>query len=119
LPGFGRSSIETRDYYAALGTAMEAAGHPLDDAAGPVISDFPIWLADTQGIRALALPDEPPKDVFDLARHFPGTRYVVLSEGDDHQHWPEDIDAGVGWSECFRQIDIGMAPTRVFEITCR
>ena len=58
-------------------------------------------------------------DVFDLARAFPGTRYVVLSEGDDHKHWPEDVDAGAPWSECFREIDIGMAPTRVFEIVCR
>jgi hypothetical protein len=119
LGSFGRASIETRDYYAALGPAMAEAGHPLDDAAGPVISDFPIWLADTQGIRALALPDEPPKDVFDLSQHFPGTRYVVLSEGDDHAHWPEDFDAGVGWSECFREIQVAIPPTRVFEIVCR
>ncbi len=119
LSTFGRGSIETRDYYAQLGARMAEAGHPLDASAGPVISDFPIWLADTQGARALALPDEPPVDVFDLARAFPGTRYVVLSEGDDHKHWPEDIDAGAPWSECFREIDIGMAPTRVFEIVCR
>ena len=84
LGTFGRGSIETRDYYAQLGARMAEAGHPLDESAGPVISDFPIWLADTQGARALALPDEPPVDVFDLARAFPGTRYVVLSEGDDH-----------------------------------
>ena len=119
LPAFGRGSIETRDYYAALGPAFTNAAVPLDDSVGPVISDFPIWLADTQGVRSLALPDEPPKDVFDLARHFPGTRYVILSEGHDHAHWPEDIDAGVGWSECFREIDIAMPPTRVFEIVCR
>jgi ABC-type multidrug transport system fused ATPase/permease subunit len=119
LPGFGRSSIETRDYYAALGPAFSNAAVPLDDSIGPVISDFPIWLADTQGIRTLALPDEPPHDVFDLSRHFPGTRYVIVSEGDDHAHWPEDIDAGVGWSECFHEIDIGLPPTRVFEIVCR
>ena len=119
LGTFGRGSIETRDYYAQLGARMAEAGHPLDETAGPVISDFPIWLADTQGARALALPDEPPVDVFDLARAFPGTRYVVLSEGDDHEHWPEDVDAGAPWSECFRELDIGMAPTRVFEIVCR
>ena len=72
LSTFGRGSIETRDYYAQLGARMAEAGHPLDASAGPVISDFPIWLADTQGARALALPDEPPVDVFDLARAFPG-----------------------------------------------
>jgi hypothetical protein len=119
LPAFGRGSVETRDDYAELGPAFEAAAVPLDDSVGPVISDFPIWLADTQGIRALALPDEPPKDVFDLSRHFPGTRYVILSEGYDHRHWPEDIDAGAPWAECFHEIDIGLPPTRVFEIVCR
>ena len=119
LPAFGGGSVQTRDYYAELGPAFEAAAVPLDDSVGPVISDFPIWLADTQGIRSLALPDEPAKDVFDLSRRFPGTRYVVMSEGDDHQHWPEDVDAGVPWSECFREIDIGLPPTRVFEIVCR
>ena len=119
LPAFGRGSVETRDYYAELGPAFEAAAVPFDDSIGPVISDFPIWLADAQGIRALALPDEPPKDVFDLSRNFPGTRYVILSEGDDHAHWPEDVDAGVPWAECFREIDIGLPPTRVFEIVCR
>ena len=119
LPAFGGGSVQTRDYYAELGPAFEAAAVPLDDSVGPVISDFPIWLADTQGIRALALPDEPPQDVFDLSRRFPGTRYVIVSEGDDHAHWPEDVDAGMPWAECFREIDIGLPPTRVFQIVCR
>ena len=51
---------------------MAAAGHPLDASAGPVITNFPIWLAETQRIPALALPNEPPTDVLDLARSFDG-----------------------------------------------
>ena len=129
LGAFGRGSIETRDYYNALTERMAVAGHPLDETAGPVLSDFPIWIADTQDVPALALPDEPPMDVLELAGEFPGTRLVVLSEGDDHRHWPEDLEAGAPGSECFREVDIGVAPgatlqadplaeTRVFEIVC-
>ena len=70
-------------------------------------------------VLIMRAPDESPKDVFDLSRHFPGTRYVILSEGDDHAHWPEDIDASVPWAECFREIHIGLPPTRVFQIVCR
>ena len=69
LGTFGRGSIETRDYYAQLGARMAEAG--IRWIVGPVISDFPIWLADTQGARALALPDEPPVDVFDPRVHSP------------------------------------------------
>ena len=126
---FGRGSIETRDYYVALGERMDAAGHPLVGSAGPVISDFPIWVADTQRIQALALPDEPPADVLDLAAAFPGTALVIITEG-DHQHWPEDVDAGAPGAECFREIDLGIEPnatteadplaeTRAFEINCQ
>ena len=51
---------------------MAAAGHPLDASAGPVITNFPIWMAETQRIPTLALPNEPPADVLDMARSFDG-----------------------------------------------
>src|SRR6478672_894297 len=70
LPTFGVGSRETARLYDALATRMAAAGHPLDAAAGPVISNFPIWMAESQRISALALPDEPPRDVLDLASTF-------------------------------------------------
>ena len=71
-------------------------GHPLDASAGPIISNFPIWMAETQRTPALALPDEPPRDVLDLANdpRF-GARLVVLIDADSPR-WPHDIDAGVG-----------------------
>ena len=40
---------------------MAEIGHPLDASAGPVITNFPIWMAETQRIPSLALPNEPPR----------------------------------------------------------
>ena len=107
---------------------MAAAGHPLDASAGPVITNFPIWLAETQRIPALALPDEPPTDVLDLARSFPGTRLLVLINPQG-KHWPADLEAGAPDSDCFRPIDLGpwagaagtedpLAEVTAFEVVC-
>ncbi len=107
---------------------MAAVGHPLDGSAGPVITDLPIWLAESAEIRTLALPDEPPAAVLDLARTFPGTRYLVISDP-SHGRWPAVLATGAPGAECFRQLDLGPAPsdpdearavetTRVFEIGC-
>ena len=105
---------------------MAGAGHPLHGSAGPVITNFPIWLAETQRISALALPDEPPRDVLDLAATFDARLVILL---DAHSlHWPADLDAGVDGAECFREIDLGTDPStasldplgdaRAFEIVC-
>lgn len=127
LPTFGAGSRTSQTMYAELGRRMAAAGVPMDAAAGPVISNFPIWIAETAGVSALALPDEPPLAVLDLAAAFPGTRLVVVT-GDGHAHWPHDLDAGETGAECFREVDLGdpedpaavdpIASTRVFEIVC-
>ena len=126
LPTFGAGARTTEALYAALGPRLAAAGHPLAPAAGPVISNFPIWLAETTGASSLALPDEPPNDVLDLARAFPGTRLVVVT-GEGHTHWPHDIRAGAAGAECFREVDLGsnpttgddpLADTTVYEIVC-
>ncbi len=71
LPNFGTSSRTTADLYSELGARMAAVGRPLDASAGPVISNFPIWIAEAQRIPALGLPDEPVDDVLDLARIVP------------------------------------------------
>ena len=63
-------------------------------------------MAETQRIPSLALPDEPPEDVLDLARTFPGTRLLVLISAQG-AHWPADLDAGRPGSECFRRVDLG------------
>jgi hypothetical protein len=126
LPGFGAGSVETMTRYEELGRRMAAIGRPLDATAGPVISNFPIWMAEVYRIPALALPDEPPADVLDMAETFPGTRLLVLiSPGGEH--WPQDLEAGRPGSECFVAIDLGgyagpgedpLAETTVYEVGC-
>jgi hypothetical protein len=114
--------------YAELGTRMAAIGRPLDETAGPVITNFPIWMAETQRIPSLALPDESPEDVLDLARTFPGTRLLVLISPEG-KHWPGDLEAARPGSECFRAVDLGpstagpssedlLEDVRVYEIVC-
>jgi hypothetical protein len=126
LTGFGAGSVATARLYDELGDRMAAAGRPLDESAGPVIGNFPIWIAETARIPTLGLPDEPPADVLDLARTFPGTRYLVLT-APEGEHWPADLEAGTPGSECFRPVDLGpyagdgddpLADTTVYEIGC-
>ena len=125
LPSFGAASRGTAEQYEALAVRMAAVGHPLDASAGPIISNFPIWMAETQRVSALALPDEPPLDVLALARTFKA-RLVVLLDA-DNAHWPADIDAGADGADCFREVDLGDsagtipaddATTRIFEVVC-
>jgi hypothetical protein len=110
LPTFGEGSQGTARLYEELGRRMATAGYPLDASAGPVISNFPIWIAETQGVHGLALPDEPPLDVVDLAAAFPGTRLVVLI-APQSRHWPGDLERGAPGADCFRPIDLGPPTT--------
>ena len=126
MPSFGSGSRATEQLYQELGARMAGIGRPLDATAGPVISNFPIWMAETQRIPALALPDEPPEDVLDLARSFPGTELLVLIDGSG-SHWPADLEDQAPGSECFRSLDLGpyegggpdpLAGVTVYEIDC-
>ncbi len=90
------------------------------------MSNFPIWVAETQRVPTLALPDEPPTDVLDLAASFPGTRYLILTSPEG-THWPADLQNGAAGAECFQPIDLGpytgdgadpLATTDVYEIGC-
>ncbi len=126
LPSFAAGSRGTAERYDALAVRMAEIGHPLDASAGPVIANFPIWMAETRRISTLALPDEPPRDVLDLARTFKA-RLVVLHDAGS-THWPVDVDAGVDGAACFR--DLGLTPSgdaemdkalggaRAFEVVC-
>jgi hypothetical protein len=106
LPSFGSGSHGTQDLYVELGARMAAVGRPLDASAGPVITNFPIWMAEAERIPSLALPDESPEDVLDLAGTFPGTRLLVLISPEG-KHWPGDLTTKQPGSECFRPVDLG------------
>ncbi|MFL5681310.1 MAG: hypothetical protein ACJ77B_11995 [Chloroflexota bacterium] len=118
LPSFGAGSRDTERQYAALQTAMAQAGVPLD-SAGPVITNFPIWLSETTGVQALALPDEPPTSVVALARAFRGTSLLVVS-GRDEGRYPAALDAREPGSECFSEVPLPstVSDTRVFRLVC-
>lgn len=126
LPSFGSGSRTTMARYDELGPRMAAAGHPVDEPGIRLMSNFPIWVAETLRVPTLALPDEPPRDVLDLAAAFPGARYLILSDPEG-KHWPADLEAGLPGSECFTPIDLGpyggagtdpLANTTVYQISC-
>jgi len=126
LPSFGGGSRDTAARYVALASEMAAAGLPLR-SLGPVITDYPIWLSETSGVPGLALPDESPASVLDLAAAFPGTRTLII-HGGQHTLWPDVIDAGGPGTECFDEVSLGtpadraqaaaLEGTRVFRLVC-
>ncbi len=131
VPSFGTGSQGTAAQFRALDAYLtEIGAAPGTD--GPIITDFPIWLADATDAQALALPNEPAADVLDLARSFPGTRRVVMMGiGDEGEAvWPGAADVGPG-SECFEPEPIAPPPgtltademtllqdVRIFRIVC-
>ena len=126
LPSYGSGSRDTARHFEELRIRMAAIGRPLDRTAGPVISNFPIWMAETQRVDSLALPDESPEDVLDLAKTFVGTRLLVLV-GTAGSHWPADLQSGQPGSGCFTPLDLGtytgsgvdpLKDTTVYDIAC-
>ena len=125
LPSFGAGSRDTQAYYEELQARLAAVGEDIGPAADPIISNFPIWVAETGRVRALGLPDEPPADVLDLAGTF-GAHLLILTDP-AHRHWPADLEAGVDGAACFTPIDLGqpvadgddlLADTTVYRIGC-
>ncbi len=84
--------------YATLAAELDAHGGPLDGSA-PVITDVPIWLAESSRVSTLALPDESPSSVLDLATHF-GARWLVLTGG-DRGDWPPVLGGADPAAACF------------------
>jgi hypothetical protein len=102
LPSFGDASERVERRYAAIGPMLADADLALDPAS-PVITDFPIWLAETWRQPSLALPDEPPASVASLARAFPGTR-TVLVFGGLGSDFVEGLAAGSPEAACFEEV---------------
>lgn len=127
LTGFTAGARDTERTYAVLARQMAAIGAPLDGSA-PVIHDFPIWLAETARVPTLALPDESPADVLDLASdpRFGATWLIVAR--DDHGDWPAILDGQDPMAVCFREVQLpvpddpadaeAIAGFRVFRIGC-
>ena len=122
-----RGADEARVRYEALPAAMARAGVPLDGTS-PVITDNPIWLAESARIPTLALPEESPDAVLDLAGHF-GARLLIVRD-DAGREWPDVLKSGGTAAGCFREVPLtevsGAVPAkgspldsfRVFRIVC-
>jgi len=106
LPSVAAGALETQRTYAVLARQMAAIGAPLD-GSHPVIADFPIWTAETQRIPALALPDEKPTDVLDLATdpRF-GAEWLIMTK-QDHGAWPVILDdPSDPAAACFHEVSL-------------
>jgi hypothetical protein len=121
----GGQSIGIATRYKAIEKAFEEIGRPIAQQ-GPVITNFPVWLAAATGAHSLALPNESPESVADLAGHFE-TRLVVVV-GDQHGDWPAVVDERGPSTDCFGEIDLptpddpdeaeALDEVRVFEVVC-
>ena len=108
----GAAARAAASRYEALAWALEEGGSGivLSEEPGPVITDFPIWLAEATRHTALALPNEPVESVLDLARTFdPPARLLVVGAHNDGV-WPAVILSGGPGSECFVPITLPDSP---------
>ena len=107
LPSAGTSSADTARTYTVLAQQLAAAGAPLDGRT-PVITDYPIWMAEGERVPALALPNETPSSVANLAQHFNAQLLVLTSP--DRGVWPGVLTGGDPASACFHELTLPVPP---------
>jgi len=128
MPVTSANARETALRYEVLGRELAAAGLPLDGSS-PVIHDFPIWLAETARVPALALPYETPADVLDLATDPRFHARLLVAVVDDENEWPQLLDGSTDpAAACFEEVELprpadpdeaaSIEDVRVFRITC-
>jgi hypothetical protein len=112
LPQDGRGGRDTAARYAALATALEdgSLGIVLSDEPGPVMSDFPIWLAEALRHPTIALPNEPAESILDLARAFDPPARLMFINADNAGIWPAAILDGGPRSDCFVPLELPDPP---------
>jgi hypothetical protein len=128
LTSDGREARGTGARYEALAWALESggAGFVLSDEPGPVITDFPIWLAEATRHPTLALPDESVESVLSLAQAFDPPARLMVVNADHKGVWPAAILSGAPGSECFVPLSLPVPPddpevldgVLVFRIRC-
>ena len=102
-------------------------GRPADRRAGTDHHELPgLAGRGRPDARALALPNESPESVLDLARTF-GSRLLVVV-GDQHGDWPAVLDSGGPGADCFSEVALppptdpakaeALDEIRVFEVVC-
>jgi hypothetical protein len=74
-------SRDTQARFEALRTSLDEAARELGQVVpATIITDHPMWLADTLDGNAIALPDEGLASVMDLSRRFEARWIVVIDE---------------------------------------
>jgi hypothetical protein len=125
LPGFGTEARSAGQRLSALATALDTTPFSAI-ASGPVITDVPIWLAATAQISTLALPNETPSSVLDLARQFGAHLVVVDARGGGR--WPDILNGNDRAAACFRPLNLlpiggdarpQLASTQAYVIDCQ
>lgn len=101
LPSSATASAQTARTYEVLPRLLASAGAPLDGGS-PVIADFPIWLAEGVRVPSLALPNESPASVADLAGRF-GARLLLMT-GAPRGVWPAVLSEGDPAAACFHEL---------------
>ena len=125
LPAAGTGSTDTARMFRVLAAELAAAGAPLDGQT-PVITDYPIWLAESQRVSSLAQPNEPPSSVADLAKHFNAQLLVLTSK--ERGIWPATLASGDPAAACFHELTLAapadpvdaasVKDVRVWRIAC-
>ena len=118
----GAASRATATRYEALAAALAdpSFAMPIDAEPGPIITDFPIWLAEATRHATLALPNEQPDSVLDLARSFDPPARLLVVNAENAGVWPAAIFSGDAGSECFVPLELPSAleDVLVFRIRC-
>ncbi len=118
IPAYAAQAAGIEADYSALTARFAALGDPLNPTV-PVISNHPMWVAEANRVRALALPDEPVASVLEIARTF-GARYVVLDG--TAGGWPARLTTDPD-ARCLQPVTLpgaGTAPDafRVYRVAC-
>jgi hypothetical protein len=120
IPAYGSLAAGTEAQYADVLARIERSGHAVDGAR-PIIANHPMWVSEVARAPALALPDEPPADVLDLAVTF-GAQIVIVDG--EHGAWPAILDQDGPGAACFVPVDLGPPvgggpdPFRVYRVAC-
>ena len=100
LFGASRQAETERRAIAQVADALPAvlAALAVGDA-GPLISDRPIWLSDATGRSAIALPDESPASILQLAAAFDAPAVVLLEARGRYPAALRELDAAACFTE--------------------
>jgi len=120
IPAYGSLAAGTEIGYADLLVRIERAGLSVDGSR-PIIANHPMWVSEVGRLSTLALPDETPVDVVDLATTFGAE--IVIVDG-EHGSWPAILDEDRPGARCFVPVDLEPPgngrpdPFRVFRVDC-